>query len=90
MAKNGDYVKIITKNKTFEGVLIPRPEILENDITVIKLDNGYNIGIKTSKIESTEVMEPFKEKTKTKISTKLILIYPLLQFLVLEEPLLPE
>jgi len=71
MAKNGDYVKIITKNKTFEGVLIPRPEILENDITVIKLDNGYNIGIKTSKIESTEVMKPFKEKTKTKISTKL-------------------
>ncbi|MGM5481925.1 MAG: hypothetical protein ACQESF_00540, partial [Nanobdellota archaeon] len=36
-AKTGDYVKVSTDEGTYEGILMPRPEILEKGITVIKL-----------------------------------------------------
>ena len=45
MAKSGDKVKIITEKEEFEGILMPRPDLLEKGFTVVKLDNGYNIGI---------------------------------------------
>lgn len=67
MAESGDRVKIITKEDEFEGILMPRPEILDKGITVIKLDSGYNIGIETKKIKDTKVIEKFK---KEKIDSK--------------------
>jgi len=42
----GDRIKISKGNTTFEGILMPRPDIGDNSILVIKLDNGYNIGIR--------------------------------------------
>ncbi len=41
--ETGDLVKIENKNGTFEGTLMPRS--YESDIIVLKLANGYNIGI---------------------------------------------
>ena len=47
-AKAGDKVKVITKDETIEGVLMPNEE---TDSVVIKLDNGYNIGIDKNKVK---------------------------------------
>ena len=61
-AKAGDKVKVITDKEEFEGVLMPRPSILEKGFTVIKLDNGYNIGIEDKKIKQIKVLEEYSHK----------------------------
>ncbi|MBW2978105.1 Glu-tRNA(Gln) amidotransferase subunit GatD [Candidatus Woesearchaeota archaeon] len=68
-AKPGDKVKIITDKEEFEGILIPRPELLEKGFTVIKLDNGYNIGIEDKKIKQIKLLEKYIQKKS--ISKKL-------------------
>ncbi|MBW2995126.1 Glu-tRNA(Gln) amidotransferase subunit GatD [Candidatus Woesearchaeota archaeon] len=70
MQKEGDRVKIITKDEEFEGLLMPRPEILSKDITVLKLDNGYNMGIEKKKIKKIKLIEKYKEKKPKKIKLK--------------------
>ena len=46
-AKAGDKVKVTAKDETVEGILMPNKEL---GSVVIKLDNGYNIGINNKKI----------------------------------------
>jgi glutamyl-tRNA(Gln) amidotransferase subunit D len=66
-AKPGDKVKITTKNKTYEGLLMPNEETTN---VVVKLDTGYNMGIDKSKIKTIKVIKkqcsskskPFKIK----------------------------
>ncbi len=69
MAKEGDRIRVVTKEEDFEGILMPRPELLGAGITVLKLDNGYNIGIEKKNIKSVKVVEAYKPK---KISKKKI------------------
>ena len=71
-AEYGDVVKVHTKEKNYEGILMPRPEIFEKDHTIIKLGNGYNIGIENQKIEKIEVIKKYEKKKeeKHKISHK--------------------
>ena len=45
MPQTGDIVKVVTKDKTYEGILMPS---ITEDAIVIKLSNGYNFGIKSS------------------------------------------
>jgi glutamyl-tRNA(Gln) amidotransferase subunit D len=66
-AKSGDKVKIITEKEEFEGILMPRPELLEKGFTVIKLDNGYNIGIEDKKIKEIKLIEKYTQKKEKKI-----------------------
>ena len=47
-AQVGDIVRIRKNGETYEGVLMPRYELADNKHIVIKLENGYNIGIKTT------------------------------------------
>jgi glutamyl-tRNA(Gln) amidotransferase subunit D len=47
-AQVGDIIKVSKENESFEGVLMPRYELADNEHIVIKLRNGYNIGIKIS------------------------------------------
>lgn len=61
MPELGDVVKVIAKDGIYEGILMPRPEILEKGYTVIKLDNGYNVGIEDSKIERIELISKHKK-----------------------------
>jgi len=68
--KPGDRVRITTKEAVFEGILIPRPELFERGITVLKLDNGYNIGIIDKKIKQIGILRKYKKK-KRKVSGKL-------------------
>lgn len=63
----GDRIKANTEKGDFEGLLMPRIQGGE-DILVLKLDNGYNIGIKfeTSKIKLVEKAKPGKAEAKVK------------------------
>ncbi len=50
--KVGDRVRIETLQSTFEGIIIPRAEIGSDDQhLVVKLDNGYNLGIRVMHIK---------------------------------------
>ena len=42
----GDIIRIIRKDEVFEGTLMPRYELADDNHIVLKLKNGYNIGIK--------------------------------------------
>ncbi len=41
----GDRVSINKNNRSYEGILMPRPELGDPNCLIIKLDSGYNIGI---------------------------------------------
>ena len=68
----GDIVKVCTDEQVYEGILMPRPEIFERDHTIIKLGNGYNIGIENKKIKKIEIVKKYEKKReeKHKISHK--------------------
>ncbi|MBR9691357.1 Glu-tRNA(Gln) amidotransferase subunit GatD [Candidatus Woesearchaeota archaeon] len=68
--KAGDKVRVLTEKEEFIGVLMPRPEILDKDVTVVKLDNGYNIGIDNKKIKKIDLLEPYKPKKPEKAALK--------------------
>lgn len=64
----GDKVKIFYEkdgDKVLEGVLLPRPELLTEGVLILKLESGYNIGIKENRIKKIELIqkyEPIKDK----------------------------
>ena len=58
----GDIVKVHTKEEAYEGILLPRPEIFDENYTVIKLENGYNIGIENKRIAKIEVVKKYERK----------------------------
>ncbi len=45
----GDRVKVAVNGMTFEGILMPRPEFGDNGTLVLKLPNGYNVGMHLGK-----------------------------------------
>lgn len=59
----GDYVEVSTGKKIFEGVFLEVPES-EKGIVLLKLDNGYNVGIKKSDITKIEVIKKKKKILK--------------------------
>ena len=42
----GDIIRVISKGKTYEGILIPRSELGEGTVVIVKMKSGYNIGIR--------------------------------------------
>ena len=58
-AKPGDRVKVVTDDEIREGILMPNEE---TDSVVIKLDNGYNIGIERKRVKEIKVVEKYKAK----------------------------
>ncbi|HLD42031.1 MAG TPA: Glu-tRNA(Gln) amidotransferase subunit GatD [archaeon] len=54
--KPGDKVRILKEGKTYEGLLMPRIELGDPECIILKLANGYNIGIdsKEAKVEKLE------------------------------------
>jgi glutamyl-tRNA(Gln) amidotransferase subunit D len=62
----GDIVKVDYDNKTIEGMLMPRAGIMDKSITVIKLESGYNIGIKNSRIKSKVLLKRYIPKPAKK------------------------
>ena len=84
MPELGDVVRVKTKDEVYEGVLMHRPEILEKGYTVLKLENGYNIGIEDSRIEKIELVSKHKklqpQKHKTSESKKNLPTVSILSF----------
>ena len=72
MAKAGDKVIVKTEKEEFEGILMPRPAILDQNVTVVKLESGYNIGIDNKKIKDIKVVKEYKHKEvkKEKLKSK--------------------
>ncbi|RZN15272.1 MAG: Glu-tRNA(Gln) amidotransferase subunit GatD [Methanosarcinales archaeon] len=56
----GDTVKVVRKNSVYEGVLMPTT----TKNTVIKLDNGYNVGFDTGKIQIELLKKANASKSK--------------------------
>lgn len=79
----GDSIRLTSGDKRFEGVLMQRPDTGDNSILVIKLNNGYNAGIKFgsgSEIEKirtgNKALPQIKEDLKFKSNlNKVSLIY---------------
>jgi len=54
----GDIIKVTKKGKSYEGILIPRAEIGDYTVVIVKMKSGYNVGIKVDadvKIEKVGV-----------------------------------
>ncbi|MEM2907978.1 MAG: Glu-tRNA(Gln) amidotransferase subunit GatD [Candidatus Hadarchaeales archaeon] len=45
----GDRIKVEKGDRTYEGILMPRSELGDPNHVVIKLPNGYNLGVKITK-----------------------------------------
>jgi len=57
-AKIGCRIRLIIKgNMIVEGLLMPKHEFSAEDTIIIKLDNGYNIGVSIARIEKVELVE---------------------------------
>ena len=65
-----DRVRIETGDMVYEGLILPKHNFSEEDIIILKLDNGYNIGVSTedakmtliSKSEKTDVVDYIKKE----------------------------
>lgn len=42
----GDVIRVISREKTYEGILIPRSETGDSKHVVVKLKSGYNVGVR--------------------------------------------
>lgn len=59
--KIGDRVSVTRGSKSYEGLLMPKTEAGDINSLVLKLDNGYNVGIefdKSTKIAKSKSREP--------------------------------
>ncbi len=54
----------------YEGMLMPRSEFGDKNCVVIKLDNGYNVGIAVSRIESLDLVGKKKKRMDAKEPNK--------------------
>ncbi|MCX6814974.1 MAG: Glu-tRNA(Gln) amidotransferase subunit GatD [Candidatus Aenigmarchaeota archaeon] len=61
----GERIAVEKENRKYEGLLMPRIELGDQESLVLKLDNGYNIGIRFGpgvKIEKSRTHEPEEVK----------------------------
>ena len=58
----GDRIQVKKGKKSFEGLLMPRSELGDENHIVLKLDNGYNIGIEITDIKVNKLEEKIKKK----------------------------
>jgi len=57
----GDIVKVHAEKEIYEGILMPRPDIFEKGYVIVKLSNGYNIGIDEKRIKSIELVSKYQK-----------------------------
>lgn len=55
----GDRVRVVTSDgRVFAGILMPRYGVEAKPIIVLKLDNGYNVGIRVDEKTTIELVKP--------------------------------
>jgi glutamyl-tRNA(Gln) amidotransferase subunit D len=69
--ETGDIIKIVQKNKEYEGVLMPHHEFSGDDIITIKLKTGYNLGVAID--HHTKISLIQKQKSPEKQAQKILL-----------------
>ena len=71
-AKVHDRVKIEAKELIYEGLILPKNNFSKEDILVIKLDNGYNLGVSVEGAKLTIIAKAEKKETsvENKIKSK--------------------
>ena len=62
-----ERVRVKWKQKELEGLVLPRPLYGDPNVIIIKLDNGYNIGIHIKNIEYIEKIPQIIKKSKLKL-----------------------
>jgi glutamyl-tRNA(Gln) amidotransferase subunit D len=65
----GDRVRVIDDAKIYEGILMPRPILGDENALVIKLSNGYNIGIRVR--EETRIERVGEGEVKRELKTSI-------------------
>ncbi len=58
--KPGDKVLVETVTEKIEGTLMPSPE-LEKNTVIVKLDNGYNIGIDKKNVKKISLLQKLRQ-----------------------------
>jgi glutamyl-tRNA(Gln) amidotransferase subunit D len=56
--KIGDRISVSKADQTYVGLLMPRSDVGDKDCIVIKLDNGYNVGVRVEGKVKIEKLEP--------------------------------
>ncbi|MGC8606261.1 MAG: Glu-tRNA(Gln) amidotransferase subunit GatD [Vulcanisaeta sp.] len=63
-----DTVRIYLRDgTTLDGVVLPRPGVGDPSVVILKLDNGYNVGIHVNNIEKIEVLSHVESKSAVSI-----------------------
>lgn len=60
----GDKVELRTSERTWTGLVL---ESYDSEIILLKLDSGYNIGIREREVLDVKVLQKFVEKEKKKV-----------------------
>ncbi len=58
----GDKIVVKTDSESFEGILMPRPSLSDDEFISIKLDSGYNMGLGKNSIKEIKVLEKISGK----------------------------
>lgn len=69
-AEPGDRVRISKEGKVFEGVLMPRTELGDDEHLVVKLDTGYNVGVHVGKAEIELISKAVRSQVKPRAVPK--------------------
>ncbi|WP_048192453.1 Glu-tRNA(Gln) amidotransferase subunit GatD [Pyrolobus fumarii] len=72
-AEVGDRIRITKPDGTvYEGILMPRYALAQKPIIVVKLDNGYNIGVRVERGTRIEVVEKRRAKVGAVVTVPLL------------------
>lgn len=65
-----DRVRIETESMTYEGLILPKHNFSEKHIIILKLDNGYNIGVSTEGAKMSVLSKSKQKETAVKPKKK--------------------
>ncbi|MHA1596964.1 MAG: Glu-tRNA(Gln) amidotransferase subunit GatD [Candidatus Asgardarchaeia archaeon] len=72
--EEGDFVKVLMRDgRVVEGFLIPHAQLYSGDFIVLKMKNGYNIGVSLDKIEDLKLVyksKPFRKPIRLEVKVK--------------------
>lgn len=64
--EEGDFIEIRKGKETYKGILMPHHSFSGEDVVIIKLENGYNIGIKIDDECEVHLIKKRMERKKEK------------------------
>ena len=65
-ANPGDHVRVTVAARAHEGVVMPHTEFSGQDILVVKLDTGYNVGIPVGEVTALQLLEKKRPPSKAR------------------------